>query len=193
MDNAVIFVVSTLVNLYIIAFILRIILQWQRADYRNPMVKFILTVTNPLVLPLRRYIPSAYGLDTSSLLVAVGLKAAEFALLLTLFCDATPSLIQILGMTGLGLSRTVLNLYFFVILVSVILSWVSTGGYNPTAQLVGQLAEPALKPFRKLIPPIGGIDLTPIFAIVAIQALMMLLPQGLFLGGIACSPAVGMI
>ncbi len=71
MDNAVIFVVSTLVNLYIIAFILRIILQWQRADYRNPMVKFILTVTNPLVLPLRRYIPSAYGLDTSSLLVAV--------------------------------------------------------------------------------------------------------------------------
>lgn len=193
MDNAVVFVVSTLMNLYIIAFIVRIILQWQRADYRNPLVQSILTVTNPLVLPLRRFVPSAYGLDTSSLVVAVGLKAAEFTILLTLFCDVTPSLIQVLGMTGLGLARTLLNLYFFLILISVILSWVSTGSYNPASQLVGQLAEPVLKPFRKLLPPMGGIDLTPIFAIIAIQALMMLLPQGLFLGGIACSPAVRMI
>jgi YggT family protein len=193
MDNAFVFIVSTLVNLYIIAFIVRIILQSQRADTRNPMVQFILKVTNPLVLPLRRYMPSAYGLDTSSLVVAVVFKAAEFGLLLTILCNSTPGFAALAGMTVFGLLRTVLNLYFFLVLMSVIMSWVSTGSYNPAAMLVNKLAEPVLSPFRKLIPPIGGIDITPILAIIAIQALTMLLPQGQFFAGLGCPPAVAMI
>ena len=96
-------------------------------------------------------------------------------------------------MTFFGLLRTVLNLYFFLILMSVIMSWVSTGSYNPAAMLVNKLAEPVLSPFRKLIPPIGGIDITPILAIIAIQAVTMLLPQGQFFAGLGCPPAVGMI
>ena len=99
MDNAFVFIVSTLVNLYIIAFIVRIILQSQRADTRNPMVQFILKVTNPLVLPLRRYMPSAYGLDTSSLVVAVVFKAAEFGLLLTILCNSTPGSVSYTHLT----------------------------------------------------------------------------------------------
>ena len=193
MDNAFVFIVSTLVNLYIIAFIVRIILQSQRADTRNPMVQFILKVTNPLVLPLRRYMPSAYGLDTSSLVVAVVFKAAEFGLLLTILCNSTPGFAALAGMTFFGLLRTVLNLYFFLVFMSVIMSWVSTGSYNPAAMLVNKLAEPVLSPFRKLIPPIGGIDITPILAIIAIQALTMLLPQGQFFAGLGCPPAVAMI
>ncbi len=193
MNNALVFIVTTLANLYIITFILRILLQWQRADFRNPLVQFILTVTNPLVLPLRRYVPPIYGLDTSSLLVAVLLKALEFAGLLTLLCVTAPGLVAVASLTVLSLIRTVLNLYFFLILISVILSWVNTGGYNPMAALVSRLAEPVLAPFRRVIPPIGGLDISPIFAIIAIQALTMLVPYGPFFGGLQCSSSVGMI
>jgi len=193
MDNAFVFIVSTLTNLYIMTFVIRILLQWQRPDFRNPIVQFIFAVTNPLVLPLRRYIPPVYGLDTSSLLVAIALKAAEFALLLSVLCATAPDLAALAGMTILSLLRTVLNLYFFLILISVILSWVASSSYNPTAQLVGKLAEPILRPFRKLIPPIGGIDVSPILAIIAIQALTMLVPQATFFAGLGCPPAVGMI
>ena len=193
MDNAFAFIVSTLANLYIMTFVIRILLQWQRADFRNPIVQFILTVTNPLVLPLRRYIPAAYGLDTSSLLVAIVLKAAEFGLLLSLLCANVPGLIALAGMTLLSLLHTVLNLYFFLILISVILSWVASNGYNQAAQLVDKLVAPVLRPFRKLIPPIGGIDISPIFAFITIQALTMLLPQGAFFARLGCPPSVGMI
>jgi YggT family protein len=193
MDNALVFIVSTLTNLYVMTFVIRILLQWQRPDFRNPVVQFVFTVTNPLVLPLRRYIPPAYGLDTSSLLVAIALKAAEFGLLLSLLCTTAPGLTAVAGMTVLSLLRTVLNLYFFLILISVILSWIASNGYNPAAQLVGKLAEPVLRPFRKLIPPIGGIDLSPMLAIIVIQALTMLIPQSTFFVGLGCPPAVGMI
>ena len=148
MDNAFVFIVSTLANLYIMTFVIRILLQWQRADFRNPIVQFILTVTNPLVLPLRRYIPAVYGLDTSSLVVAIALKAAEFGLLLGLLCANAPGLIALAGMTTLSLLHSLLNLYFFLILISVILSWVGGNGYNPAVQLIDRLVAPVLGPFR---------------------------------------------
>jgi len=192
MSNAIVFIVTTLVNLYIITFILRIMFQLQRVDYRNPVVQFIATVTNPLVLPLRRIIPSAGKVDSASVVAAVGLKLAEVALLTILLCSVVPPIPQLVGITLISLVRMLLNFYFFVILASVILSWVSAGGYNPAAAVIAQLAEPVLGPFRKLIPPIGGFDITPIFAIIAIQALMMLLPVSVY-AGLQCASAIQML
>lgn len=189
MTNALVFIVSTLVDLYIITFLLRIVLQWRRADFRNPLVQFILSVTNPLVLPLRRYIPPVYGLDTASLLVAFIIKIAELLLLLTLLCAVSPDALQLLTLAALGIVRTFLSLYFFMILIWVILSWVSPGNYNPAAALISQLIEPVLAPFRKFIPVIGGFDISPIFAIIGIQALMMLIPGTRVVAALSCSGA----
>jgi len=187
MTNAFVFIVSTLVDLYLITFVLRILLQWQRADYRNPLVQFILTVTNPLVLPLRRYIPPVYGLDTASLIVAILIKLATLTLLTSLLCASLPGIPQLLLLTVFGLIRTLLSLYFFMILISVIMSWVAPGTYNPATALIASLVQPVLAPFRKIIPPIGGFDISPVFALIIIQALMMLVPGSALLAPYGCS------
>jgi YggT family protein len=98
--------------------------------------------------------------------------------------------LQILALTLLSLVSLVLRVYFWVILIHVLLSWVSPGGYNPAAALVGALADPVLAPFRRLVPLIGGLDLSPVFALIALQAASYLLPTGQLLESMLCSGIV---
>jgi len=189
MTNALVFIVATLIDLYVIAFVLRFILQWRRADFRNPLSQFIVAVTSPLVIPLRRFIPSVAGLDTSSLVVAFLLKGIEYGAMTALLCTTPAGPLDLLLITVFSLIRTGLNLYFFLILVSVILSWVAQG-YNPMAAIINQLVEPVLAPLRRFIPPIGGFDISPIFAIIGIQALTMLIPKAQLFIGLGCSSGI---
>jgi len=194
MQNALVFLISTLVNLYLVALLLRILLQRQRVDFSNPLVQFVITVTNPLVIPVRRYVPPIYGIDTASVLVALVIKTLSLWLLLSMICIANPDAMQLIGTAVLGLVRLTLNLYFFLILAYVILSWVSTGGYNPAAALLNGVVEPLLAPFRRWIPSIGGLDLSPLIAIIAIQFIMLLMPSAQSLiPGALCSAIGGLI
>jgi len=176
--NALIYIIQTLFGLYILTFVLRLILQWVRADFRNPLTQFVLTVTNPLVIPLRRMIPPVGGLDTATLIVVLLLEMVLTLGLIKLSCVGDLDVIQLVLFTIFNLVKRVLWIYLFVILIYVLMSWISPGGYNPFAHLLRAIAEPVLRPLRNFIPSIGGLDLSPLFALIAIQALTMLLPSG---------------
>ncbi|MFZ1623804.1 MAG: YggT family protein [Gammaproteobacteria bacterium] len=176
MQSALIFILRTLFDLYVLVFVLRLLMQWARVDTRNPFVQFILRVTNPLVMPLRRLLPPIGRLDSATLMALLGLQMLGTALLVQVGCIGKPGIAPILLITVLGIVRLVLTVFFWAIIIYAVLSWVSPGGYNPGAALVSSLAEPLLKPVRRVIPTIGGLDLSPIFVLIALQALMMVLP-----------------
>jgi YggT family protein len=154
-------------------------MQWVRADYRNPIVQFILKITNPLVMPLHKFIPSIYKIDTATLTVYMLLCWAGISILTLLECATTPDIFTTLILGVIFSIRVLLNTYTFVILGFVILSWIGQGGYNPSiammSQVLGQLAQPILRPVQRIIPPIAGLDLTPIFVLIFAQAIARML------------------
>lgn len=186
MEQALVFIIRTLVDLYIITFVLRIIMQWVRVDFRNPLTQFILRITNPLVIPLRRFVPPIGGLDTATLIVVVVLELIVTIVVTNLTCSGEPNVLQVISMTVLRVVYLTLRIYLFVILIYVIMSWISPGTYNPAARLMESIAQPVLRPLRRLLPPIGGLDLSALFALIGIQALTMLLPIGRVAAAMGC-------
>ena len=169
MTQALYFIVKTLAQLYLLLLLLRFWLPIMRADFRNPIANGILRITSPLVIPIRRIIPPIGRLDTSTILVAYIL---EFLLILVLLAlrglrvETLPIAITAI----LELAILSLNLFFFVILIKIILSWVAPQNYNPMTVLLNTMAEPVLRPFRRIVPAVGGFDISPIFAIVLLKA-----------------------
>ncbi len=169
MTQAIYFIVKTLVQLYLLLLLLRFWLPVVRADFRNPIAQGILRITSPLVIPVRRFISPIGRLDTSTILVAFVL---EFLLVLVLLAlrGLNVGTLPIAITAILELAIQSLNLFFFVILIKVVLSWVAPQNYNPIIALLNTMAEPVLSPFRRIIPAIGGFDISPIFAIVLLKA-----------------------
>ena len=179
------YLIQTLIGLYLFAMILRFLLQLVRADFYNPICQFLVKVTNPVVLPLRRVIPGYGGLDLSSLLIAVLLQMLSLTALLLLKVGALPSIGLLFIGSILGLAALILQLYFFGILAMIILSWVAPGGNHPAVMLLYQLTEPVMAPFRKIIPPLGGLDLSPIFVFICIRVLQISLGHSASALGVA--------
>ena len=173
-QEALLFLLRALTDLYLLTFLLRFLLQCVRADFYNPLAQFIVKVTNPLVIPARRLIPSAGGVDLPTLVVLVLLQAAVTCLLFML-AGQPLTITEVAKWTGLQLISLVLLFYFISILVYVILSWVARGGYHPIASVLAAINEPILRPVRRLIPPIAGLDLSPLIVLLLIQALRIAL------------------
>jgi YggT family protein len=193
MQNALVFIVRTLFDLYVLTFALRLLLQWAAVDKRNPLVQFILRITNPLVIPLRRLLPSVGRIDTSTVVVLLVLQILGTTLLVRIGCAAEPAIWQIVALAGLSIVKLALNVFTWALIIYVILSWVSPGGYNPGAAVVAAIVEPLLAPFRRLLPLIGGLDLSPLFALIALQALAMLLPVERVVSGLLCGSLGGLV
>lgn len=172
--QAISYLIGTLIDLYVAAVLLRLLLQWVRADFYNPMCQFLVKVTNPALAPLRRVIPSIGRLDTASLVLMLALEAAGI-LLITTIGGSKMAPGGILTYAVIKLIMMLLITYTILIIVSVILSWVGPRARHPIVPLIFQLAEPVLRPFRKVIPPIAGIDLSPLFALIAIRFIVLLL------------------
>lgn len=172
--QAVSYLIGTLIDLYVTAILLRLLLQWVRADFYNPICQFLVKVTNPVIVPFRRVIPAIGPVDTASIVVMVLLQAIG-VFLITALGAAVMSPIQVLVYSGIKLLMMVLLMYTVLIIVGVILSWFGGRARHPIVPLIFQLTEPVLRPFRKIIPPIAGVDLSPLFALVAIRFLMLLL------------------
>ena len=170
------FVVSTVLDLYILTFILRFALQWVRADPRNPFWQFVVQITNPLVRPLRQVVPGWRGMELASLLLAFVLEAVAVVVLVRLTGTPLPGVVLVLYYALLRFVLAVLRLYFFALVVYVLLSWVNPDGSHPLARALGALCEPLLRPVRRFIPVIGGFDLSPLIVLIAIQALIVSLP-----------------
>ena len=172
--NALSYLVGTLVDLYIAAVLLRLLLQWTRADFYNPLSQFLIKLTNPVLVPLRRVIPSLGRLDTAAVVLMLGLEI--FSVWLVSRIGSNPMTWEaIVSFSVIKLLMTLLMTYFFLIILSVILSWISQGSRHPFIPLIFQLTEPVLRPIRRIIPPIAGIDLSPLFALIAIRFLILLL------------------
>ncbi|OOF29922.1 YggT family protein [Salinivibrio proteolyticus] len=177
--NAMTFLINTAFDLYIMVVLLRVWLQLARADFYNPFSQFVVKATQPVVGPLRRLIPSLGSLDLATVLFGYLLMVAKFAVLdlvagnpLTLsggmFIFSTIALLKAAG-----------KLLFWVLILRAILSWVSQGN-NPVEYVFHQLTEPVCAPVRRVIPPIGGLDLSILVVFIALQFINMLI--GDFLG-----------
>lgn len=174
MIQALGFIVKTLAQLYLLLLLLRFWLPWLRADFRNPVAQGILRFTSPLIVPLRRFVPSIRRLDTATVLVAFVIQFLTLlALLAMMNRPVRPLPVAVTAVAELVILS--LNLFFFAILIRVVLSWVAPHNYNPITALVATLSEPVLRPFRRTIPPIGGLDISPVFALILIQAVVIFL------------------
>ena len=172
--GALIYLISTITDLYIAAILLRLLLQWVGADFYNPLSQFLIKITNPVLVPARRIIPSIGKLDTASVVVMLVLEMLQL-IIISLLGQMEFSIPFLLLFAIKKLLLTLLMTYFVLIIARVIISWVASHSSHPLIPLVYQLTEPVLQPFSKLIPPVGGIDLSPLFALIALRFLMLLL------------------
>lgn len=171
--NALAFLINTFSTLYLACFLLRIVLQAVRADFYNPLSQFIVRVTDPLVRPARRLLPAMRGFDLPTFIVLVVLQLLFTALLL-LIVGVEPRIDLVLGLGIVRLIYLTVRTYIFCIFVAAILTWFGQAGYSPIAMLLRQIVDPLLRPARRIIPPVGGIDLTPLIVIALLYAALIL-------------------
>lgn len=174
--SAIIYIVDTLLWLALFVVMVRLLLQLTRADFRNPLCQAVVRLTNPVILPLRRILPPIGKVDTASVVAVllVGtVKVASLYALNDIGIVASPLLWVRAVLTEIA--RTLLWTYFYAIVLYALLSLVAPGGYSPLQSLLSTLCEPVLRPFRRILPAIAGLDLSPLWAGIAIQALLILL------------------
>jgi YggT family protein len=177
--SALIFIVDTLLSLVLFVFLARLLLQWARADFRNPIAQAIVRLTNPVILPLRRILPPIGKVDTASVVAVVLVAIIKVGILLALRGFGSPGVQLWVQSVAVELIEALLRTYFYAILLYALLSLIAPGGYSPLQSVLASVCEPVLRPFRRLIPPIAGIDLSPLWAVIAIQAILLLLPSAI--------------
>jgi YggT family protein len=173
--EAIRYIVDTLLWLLTLAFVLRLLFQWVRADFRDPMADAIVRVTNWLILPLRRVLPPIRKIDTATVVAVLAVAAVRTFATLALSGVGVGDPLLFLRVTAVDLVGLVLRIYLFALLLYWLTSFVSPGGYAPGVRLLAQLCEPVLKPVRRMIPPIGQIDFSVLWVSIAIGALLVLL------------------
>ncbi|NJN46026.1 MAG: YggT family protein [Candidatus Competibacteraceae bacterium] len=182
--TAMLFLIQTLFGFYILAVLLRFLLQWVRADFYNPLVQFLVKLTNPPLIPLRRIIPGVMGLDMAAVVLMIGLKIAELLLILSVL-GQNLNLVNLLLLALIELIYLLLNVYIWAVIIQAILSWVNIDFRHPAVYLLHQLTEPVLRPVRRLLPPMGGLDLSPMIVIVGLIFLRLLISDMLNLSGLS--------
>lgn len=192
MSMAGIYLVQSVVSFYTLIVFLRFLLQLSRADFYNPVSQFVVKATAPVLNPLRRIIPGWGGLDIASLVLILVLQVSQLIAVILMMGYALPNIGLLVAWSVVGLFGLVLNFYFWAILIQVILSWVAPMSHNPAVSLIYQVTEPVMGYARKLIPPMGGMDFSPIIVFMVIQLLKILVlgsliqslgvPQQLILG-----------
>lgn len=163
MQEMLIYLIRTLGSLYMLIILLRFLLQLVRADFYNPISQGISKATNPLLLPLRRVIPGFYGVDIASLVLALLLQWVAGQLIYLVAGGGLLNPLIILPMGVVGILKMLVQIYFIGMIIYIIASWVAPFSHNPALVLLRQLIEPVMAPIRKVIPPLGPIDLSPIF------------------------------
>ncbi len=176
MTNPIIFLIDTLFSLYILAVLLRFLLQWANAEFYNPISQFLVKITHPPVKFLRRYIPSIGKIDTASVVLVMLLQmSSDFAILALKGLSITMGGLVLLSFSQL--LSLLINIFIFAVFARAILSWFGQASYNSAASILYSLTEPLLGLCRSLVPVFGGMDLSPLVALIALQlAKMLILP-----------------
>lgn len=171
--QAIVFIINTLTQLYLFVLLLRLLLPYLGADFRNPIAQAILKLTSPLVIPLRRIIPPIGRIDTATVVVAFAIQYLSIVIQLLIMGESAP-IAAIAVTSAVNLVLLTLRLFVFAIFIRVILSWIAPQGYNPALAIIYTLTDRILRPFQRVIPPMGGLDLSPLFAIILLMALTII-------------------
>ena len=176
MTDPVVFLIDTLFSLYILAVALRFLLQWTQADFYNPVSQFLVKITHPPLRVMRRFIPSIGRIDSSSLVLALLLQMlANFSILAIKGLSIGLVALTLLSFTDL--LKMLIDIFVYAIFAGALLSWFAAGSYSSASSILYSLTDPLLNVCRKVLPDLGGIDLSPLVALVLLQlAKMMILP-----------------
>lgn len=175
MGSSAALIFSTLTGIYLLAVLLRFLLQVAKADFYNPVSQAVIKITDPMVRILRTFIPGYKGIDFSTLVLAFVVEAIAICVLITLYGESIPRVgyTNIVTWAFAGVLLFIIQIYYYAILASIIMSFVMmfSGSTNPhpLLLLVWQLTEPVMAPVRKIIPSMGGLDFSPIVIFIAIQ------------------------
>lgn len=172
-SNAGVFLIDSLFGLYICAVLLRLLFQVVRADFYNPLCQAIVTVTNPVLRPLRRYIPALASIDTASVLLILSLQLLN-TFLVALLVGVSPNLAGLLVVAVAEVASKTVWIFMAAVIAQIVLSWVAPGGYNPVIGVIQALSEPMLRPARRLLPPLGGLDFSAMVVVIVLNLLLML-------------------
>ncbi len=188
--DALRFVIGILIDLYVLVVVLRFLLQAVHAHYFNPVAQFVVQATKPVLAPLRRLIPPVGRWDIAAVVVALALMALKITLFRLLGIDQV-----VIGGYAVGIAHVWLgslawlalvdlitlfiNVWFFAVLILAILSWIAPSGPNPLVEILERITSPLLRPVRRVMPLIGGIDLSPLAVLIGLQVLKMLLVRPL--------------
>jgi YggT family protein len=173
-ETAGLFLVNVIFDLYLLVLMIRLLLCWANANYFNPITHLVLKLTQPIVGPLRRIIPNIRKLETSTLVIILLLEMIKYLLIGLLLFGLPTSFLGLLCLALTDALKVLFDTFFYAILLQAILSWVQMG-YSPISQLMMQITAPVIRPFRRLIPPVGGFDLSPIPALILLQLISILL------------------
>lgn len=182
------YLIQTFLSLYLLAMLLRFLLQLVKADFYNPISQFMVKVTNPLVIPLRKVIPGYGGLDIATLLLALVLQGAGIVAIMLLNGMGLPSPVLLPIWAALGVLGLMVNIYFFALLAMIILSWIAPGSRHPAIFLLHQITEPVMAPVRKMLPSMGGLDFSPILVFILINVIQIALRH--MAAGVGLHPAL---
>ncbi|KPK54391.1 MAG: osmotic-shock protein [Thiotrichales bacterium SG8_50] len=176
MSQGVVFLLETFVGLFVLALLLRFFLQAVRAPARNPLSNFVAALTDFAVRPARRVVPGLWGYDLSSLVLAWLLQIALMGVVLSIkgYDFAAPVGVAAVGLicvAGVNLLKTFIYIVLVATIIQAVLSWINP--YSPVAPILNAMTRPFLGVFRRRIPPIGGVDLSPLFVLVVCQLLLM--------------------
>lgn len=172
--NAGLFLIQTLLDLYIYIVILRFLLQTVHADFFNPLSQFAIKFTQWIVKPLQRIIPEVKHVDLAIILLLFVLEIIKFTLI-GLVSPKFPHIAGLLLFSFADLINQFLMFYFYIIIIRAILTWIMPSHHNPTFFALSKITDPILRPIRRILPMIGGFDLSPIVAIILTQFLALLI------------------
>ncbi|HLJ39801.1 MAG TPA: YggT family protein [Steroidobacteraceae bacterium] len=167
-----VYIIDALLSLALFVVIARLLLQLTRADFRNPLCQAIVQLTNPLIVPLRRVLPPIGKVDTASVVAVLLVGAVDVALVTVLRGGSLPDPIAWLDALLLEIAHMLLSIYLYAIILYALLSMIAPGGYSPLQSVLTSLCEPVLRPIRRIIPPLAGLDLSPLFATLIILGVL---------------------
>jgi len=173
--NAGIYLINIVFFIFILAVMLRFLLQTIRADFYNPICQTLITLTNPALKPLRRWIPGFMGIDWPSIILMILLQTLEISLIALLVSGHLPPPISFPVIIVSKLLFMLIYVYIFVIIIQAIISWIQPGSYSPFTVLLYQLSEPLVRPVRRYIPAAGGIDWSLLIILILLNLALILL------------------
>ncbi|HAU69489.1 MAG TPA: YggT family protein [Gammaproteobacteria bacterium] len=172
--NAATLIIDTIIGLYLYIILVRFWMQWVRADFRNPVGQFVISTTSPFIIPLRKLLPPIGMVDTATLVFALIVAIIKVAALFAVV-SSMPSAVNILVFGASEVLRSSIHIFMASVFIMIIASWIASGSYNPIVSVAQQIAHPLMAPAQRLLPNIGGFDLSPILVILFLNLSLVLL------------------